>query len=450
MSGPKVVRIVTREEIIALCEGHPRRLEQALARWQAQAARLGELSEEERSATCARAERLRALLGQEQFAELQKAVPIEIEYLRRDQHEREERAVVRAAEHRQRDRRQRENAATLLAALRAAPAGVAPDLLQDIARLAEGADLAHAQQILARGFSQLAKASAADTLSERQGELARQLREEPCEPTLAQWIATHPSQTDRDARLQRIDRHIAELQLLQGEPAAMPFLQRLARAEAQEQAQQRNLLLDSLVIELAEAARDFQQRRELLVQVQDLASEVQTLAAADHVELLRQAAECNEHSDLAMLQTLKTECEAALTALLQAQAAQARRQAMLEGLARLGYEVREGMATAWAESGKVVLRKSATPGYGVEVGGKADNGRLQVRAVALDPQRDKGRDRDIETIWCNEFQRLQALLKDSGGELLIERALGVGEVPLKEATVMGEEREAASLQQRTL
>lgn len=450
MSGPKVVRIVTREEIIALCEGHLRRLEQALARWQAQAARLGELSEEERSATCARAERLRALLGQEQFAELQKAVPIEIEYLRRDQHEREERAVVRAAEHRQRDRRQRENAATLLAALRTAPAGVAPDLLQDVARLAEGADLAHAQQILARGFSQLAKASAADTLSERQGELARQLREEPCEPTLAQWIATHPSQTDRDARLQRIDRHIAELQLLQGEPAAMPFLQRLARAEAQEQAQQRNLLLDSLVIELAEAARDFQQRRELLVQVQDLASEVQTLAAADHVELLRQAAECNEHSDLAMLQTLKTECEAALTALLQAQAARARRQAMLEGLARLGYEVREGMATAWAESGKVVLRKSATPGYGVEVGGKADNGRLQVRAVALDPQRDKGRDRDIETIWCNEFQRLQALLKDSGGELLIERALGVGEVPLKEATVMGEEREAASLQQRTL
>jgi len=184
--------------------------------------------------------------------------------------------------------------------------------------------------------------------------------------------------------------------------------------------------------------------------VQDLASELHTHATTDHAVLLRQVAECHEHSDLALLQALKSECEAALTAVLQAQAALARRQAMLEGLARLGYEVREGMATAWAESGKVVLRKSATPGYGVEVGGKADNGRLQVRAVALDPQRDKGRDRDIETIWCNEFQRLQALLKDSGGELLIERALGVGEVPLKEATVMDEEREAANLQQRTL
>ncbi|WP_409299003.1 hypothetical protein [Pseudomonas sp. KCJK8993] len=449
MSGPKVVRIVTREEIIALCEGHLQRLEQAMARWEAQAARLGELNEEQRNATRARAERLRALLDQEQFAQLQKAVPIEIEYLRRDQTEREERAVLRATEQRQRQRRQQENAATLLGALRAAQAGVAPELLQDVARLAEGTDLAHAQQVLAQGFSQLARVDETDSLSERQRELARQLREETPQASLEQWIAAQQP-AERDPRLQRIDRHIAELQLLQGAPAATPFLQRLARAEAQEQAQQRNLLLDSLVIELAEATRDFQQRRELLGQVQDLASELHTHATADHAALLRQVAECHEHSDLALLQALKSECEAALSAVLQAQAALARRQAMLEGLARLGYEVREGMATAWAESGKVVLRKSATPGYGVEVGGKADNGRLQVRAVALDPQRDKGRDRDIETIWCNEFQRLQALLKDGGGELLIERALGVGEVPLKEATVMGEEPEAANVQQRTL
>ncbi|YCI88526.1 hypothetical protein M1D99_12320 [Pseudomonas sp. R3-41] len=43
---------------------------------------------------------------------------------------------------------------------------------------------------------------------------------------------------------------------------------------------------------------------------------------------------------------------------LQNQAALARREAVLDGLASLGYEVREGMATAWVETGKVVLRKS--------------------------------------------------------------------------------------------
>lgn len=96
------------------------------------------------------------------------------------------------------------------------------------------------------------------------------------------------------------------------------------------------------------------------------------------------------------------------------------------------------MATAWAQTGRVVLRKPATPGYGLEVGGKADNGRLQLRAVALNANRDSQRDRDIETLWCGEFQRLQALLAAQGGELSVERALGVGEVALKE---IGEEEQ---------
>jgi hypothetical protein len=52
--------------------------------------------------------------------------------------------------------------------------------------------------------------------------------------------------------------------------------------------------------------------------------------------------------------------------------------------------------------------------------------------VALATDRDRARDRDIETLWCGEFGRLQALLHGQGTALVIERALGVGEVPLKE------------------
>jgi hypothetical protein len=45
------------------------------------------------------------------------------------------------------------------------------------------------------------------------------------------------------------------------------------------------------------------------------------------------------------------------------------RSAVLEGLAGLGYEVTEGMSTAWVNGGRVVLRKAASPGYGVELSG---------------------------------------------------------------------------------
>ncbi|WLB21026.1 hypothetical protein [Bradyrhizobium japonicum] len=64
-----------------------------------------------------------------------------------------------------------------------------------------------------------------------------------------------------------------------------------------------------------------------------------------------------------------------------AMAAEERRRAVLEGLAGLGYEVFEGMATAWVQNGQIVIRKAANPGYGVELLGGPRSDLLQVRAV---------------------------------------------------------------------
>src|SRR5690606_23489540 len=77
MSGPKVVRIVTREEILAICEGHLRRLQRAFERWQRLAAAVGELDEATLAATRARHARLRQLLQEDRLTELQKDVPLE-------------------------------------------------------------------------------------------------------------------------------------------------------------------------------------------------------------------------------------------------------------------------------------------------------------------------------------------------------------------------------------
>jgi len=450
MSGPKVVRIVTREEIIAICEGHLQRLERAVERWQTQATRLGELSEQERIAATARHARLRALLAEDRLAELQKAVPLEIEHLRRDLEGREERAIIRAAERRQRDRRVQENAATLLDALHANPQSADQTLLQSLSQLASGANREDAERLLAEGFTHLTKATEKPVLSDTQRALAQQLKVAEPELSLRDWITAQEPEATRDIRLLRIDRHIVELQLLQGAERAAPFLLALERAETEVDAKRRNLLLDSLVLDLGTSTRNFQRQRECLEQLEDLASEIETCMGTEHATLLSQIGACTTDRELSVMAGLIEQCKTHIATHLQTQAALARREAVLGGLASLGYEVREGMATAWAETGKVVLRKTATPGYGVEVGGKADNGRLQVRAVALSNDRDKTRDRDVETIWCGEFQRLQALLQDKGCELLIERALSVGEVPLKETSVSAPGVEAIAAQQKTL
>ncbi|NPZ98562.1 hypothetical protein [Pseudomonas aeruginosa] len=453
MSGPKVVRIVTREEAIATCERDLQRLDKDLARWENQASRLAQLSDAERAAAHARRASLHALLEQERWLDVQLQVKIESEFLKRDLAEREERAIRQAAETRQQHRRLQENASALLQALDARPDAARPDaasaaLRQTLHTLADGVLRDDAEALLAQGFAALASAPAEERLSEAQRELAQRLKTDETPMSLEQWRARQQQDAPHEQRLARIDRHIAELQLLQGEASAQAFLERLARAEAEQHPERRNLLLDSLVLDLAQAAREHQQQRQRLEHLQDLASEVAALGAAEHAELLQRAA-CQPDSDPQQLAELTERCNAILTAHLQQQAALARRQAVLQGLASLGYEVREGMATAWAQTGRVVLRKPATPGYGLEVGGKADNGRLQLRAVALNANRDSQRDRDIETLWCGEFQRLQALLAAQGGELSVERALGVGEVALKE---IGEEeqREMGVVRQRGL
>jgi len=429
MSGPKVVRIITREEILAICAGHLRRLEKAIARWEQHATRIGELNASEQAATYARRDQLRRLIDADQLRELQTLVPIEIEFLQRDLAQREERAVQRATEQRQWQRRLRENAATLLKALqgKAAPAA----LLEQLHALADGQGSEQAEAILAQGFAALSAAPVDSGLSEAQQQLARRLQTDTAPQTLTQWRAAHEQ---REPRLLDIDRHLAHLQTLDSAVSAEPYLAKLALIEGEHRTLQRNLLLDSLVLELAAATRASNERRARLAQLQDLAAEVETLLGEAAEALLSQVQHCAA-DDQPRVNELIEQCTALIAEHLQRQAALARRQAVLEGLSSLGYEVREGMATAWADKGRVVLRKTATPGYGVEVGGSADNGRLQVRAVALTANHDSQRDQDIETIWCGEFKRLQALLAAQGDDLSIEKALAVGAAPLKEVAL---------------
>ncbi|MDR1936375.1 MAG: hypothetical protein LBS49_12490, partial [Candidatus Accumulibacter sp.] len=152
--------------------------------------------------------------------------------------------------------------------------------------------------------------------------------------------------------------------------------------------------------------------------------------------------------DPARVHSLMEECRTALLKLAEEERSQNIRQAMLSGLSGLGYEVREGMETMWAENGKLILSNTARPGYGVEILGKNAK-RVQLRPVALTSNHDKSRDRDIETLFCGEVNGLQAHMAQQGLELSIVQARAVGEVPVK---VIGsdEQREAMRPFARTM
>lgn len=445
MSGPKVVRIVTREEAVAICEQRLREAEHALAAWQTSVAALGQADAASAAATQSRLEQLRELLVQERFLDLQDAVKYELGFLKADLAEREQRAVDAAAATHAQQRQRQDNRRVLLAALGSLEGPVAAGLAERLH--AAGEDTL--DSVLAEGYAWLGGQSAGNaaqaSLSEAQRELAQTLGSDEQRVDFATWRAAQaPAQ--RDPRLLRIDRHIAELSVLAGSELAATFQQRLSRIEQESDFGRCGMLLDSLQLELAETCRHDANLREQLAVLRRLLAEAMRSVGAEEAAQLGAAVEhAAAARDLDGIAALTRRCQTLIDEALAQQAAGARRQAVLQALSGLGYEVHEGMATAWARDGRLALRKSATPGYGVEVGGQAAQGRLQMRAVAFDGQHDRRRDLDIETRWCADFQQLQAALQHAGGELRVERALAVGEVALKQlGTEPGANRPARS------
>lgn len=375
MSGPKVVRIVTREEIIAICANLLRQLDQTIARWTSEGQRMGELSDAEIASTLRRRQELGELLTRGAFADLQKNVPGEMTFLHDDLERRRQRSVEKLVHARQRRRQGQINATTLIRALESRGAAVSAELRN----LASGDHVTDTDTVLAQGLAMLSPTVTG--LTDAQQEHAKRLMTEV--PEIDAW----KSVAIENPRIARIDHQIAELHSLMGSEQAAVLSERLRTIETMPFDAHQQLQLDSMIIDLAASLKETRARLAIPAEVTPPATEERF--------------------------------------------AEARRKAILNGLAQLGYEVHEGMETAWANDGQIVAKKPSLPGYGVEIGGQARTGRIQVRTVAVTADRDTRRDKDVESLWCSEFSRLQELLAKQGDNLIIERALGVGTVPLK-------------------
>lgn len=427
MSGPKVVRIVTREEILEICAGLLARVDAALAEWTRIGRRNDCIDDQALAAATARRAALAALIAADRFMHLQKQAPIEEAFLRDDVQVRLAKVAAEQAAARSRGRRQREAAASLLRTLRAGGDALDPGLEHRLERGEADA--------LAEGFQLLAGRSAAPTASR---DLAQRLSEGASIRPVADWLSTRPV-SDIDPAVARIDARIAELSPLVDEPTSAIWSVRLDEALDADPAR-RGLLLDGLDVATGRALTEARRRASVVIDLDLLAAELD--AAGLPTAALRDG--LKEIGPDAIAGRID-EGRAALEAHRHARASAARRAAVLEGLAGLGYEVSEGMRTAWAQDGRLVVRSAARPDYGVEVSAAGE--RMQMRPVAFDAGGvgpDPARDSDAETIWCGDVTALQGLLGDEGGGLVIEKSLPIGATPLKRIAVEGGSRSATA------
>ncbi|WP_342709837.1 hypothetical protein AAFG13_36280 [Bradyrhizobium sp. B124] len=427
MSGPKAFRIVTRAEIIAICHRNLARLDAAIESWTTAGRRNGTIEQKDIEKVIARRDELQRLLNADRFVELQKQVAAEIGFLQVDSERRVERAAEIAARSKRDLRRSKAAAEALLQRLQALKVEIPADIRSELSGSTGSSERLEAT--MARAFL-LVPSQALDTSTDRQRALADRLGAGERRETLQEWLSRQHQEME-DPALARVDAVLGELRGLGIDSS--PFSGRVALLEAESPAR-RSLVADSLLLDLAAAVKDGRARARLANELRQRRAELSVMKSTEAASLRSEIEETLSSPSASNGQELVKRADFLIEEEFKAMAAEERRRAVLEGLASLGYEVSEGMATAWVDNGQIVLRKAANPGYGVELLGGSRSDLLQVRAVGIGSSaeiRDEIRDRDMETIWCGEFDRLKALVAKAGGNVAMEFARPVGQFPLK-------------------
>ncbi|HHR6078107.1 TPA: hypothetical protein ACS7ZY_000428 [Providencia alcalifaciens] len=304
-----------------------------------------------------------------------------------------------------------------------------------IAQLQQGNSLDSQQlaKLIFRAVSMIEQAVIAP--SEQQNELLQALKAN-MDGSQSFWQSGVP-QTPFAMQCEQIALMIEKVRVVGESQQVADYSAALADIEAMPESTQRHVRADSLILVIAEQLRNSQKRIELMARLEQVNDELNSVIHAELsagtslllTSLCQQAGDVSSSASIQQIEQLIDQMEKATEQAEQEIVSQAQRTMILKGLNQLGYEVRTTSVASWLEDGQVVVTHPATPGYGLELGGKQT--RFQARTVAFSSQRDTQRDHDVDAIWCNQHQKLQDILAESGAELTLDRALPAGSGVMK-------------------
>lgn len=437
MSGPKIVRIVTKQEMMAICRARINTFQDAIFQWYKYASKHGALNPEEEKAVEKRLLSIVKMFECEQFRDVQKQCTAEINALQADMSRIRDEAIAKAELARSMRRRLQYSAETLIKTFEASQRQIPKELssIASSAITANETDLAIMNSTLSRILIEYTLSSVEkQSITPLQKELSKKLSEGEKLQTLADWKMRSEDDIKAINTDQRLDKLLAEIEAIEGE-GAQPFLARATLIAQESPSSRRSLLTDSLILDLVAHSNERKAKELAIASMREIRSELHRLTskpAKDLEVLLTKAIDSN---DISSGKLLRDKGVALLKEETKVMAGTSRREAILKGLSELGYEIRENMATAWAEDGRIVVRKPNEKGYGVELGAVEEAERMQVQLVSFEQANDASKasqDLDREAIWCSEFSCLKSLLEKSGTALHIEKALPVGSKPLKQ------------------
>jgi hypothetical protein len=250
MSGPKVVRIVTREEATTICQrliADVRR--EASALWRL-AERLGVGPSNLKMEAEQRVLELERLLAGNQFLDVQKSSQANLAFLVGQRSQIEAEAVLKAEAARQASRRNAEAAQSLVKELQRRGLPVSADLQKFAGNPGPKAGLEKdaVQALIASALDQLRGSATEAAAIPEDRELAQRLSRGMDTVSLAEWQARR--QATENPSASRLDRLIAEVQVLGDDAEAENFAKRAREIAFETSGGRRNLLTDSLMLDV--------------------------------------------------------------------------------------------------------------------------------------------------------------------------------------------------------
>ena len=236
-----------------------------------------------------------------------------------------------------------------------------------------------------------------------------------------------------EQRLEKCWNLLGELSAL-GDSPEIQALSEKARSISVSTTEQQPLLLDSLALELSSHLQNRRAAKTLRHEMQILLTELDEIRSTAAVEWKHRLTESLVQGSLVSesARSLAKETRLWIEKTFAEESRVEQRAAVLRALAATGYEVREGMAVAWAEEGRLVLRKPNESSYGIEISAPPHGNAVQTRVVAFgNLPRDPQRDLEVEETWCGEFEKARSVLNDSGFIASLIQAQPSGSIPLK-------------------
>ncbi len=436
MSGPKVVRIVSIEQLREEARVQLAQAADSIRLWQEAAAGLSEATSARLSRLMEEQNKIEASIQSGRFADVTKRSQAIVAAVRQDIQRFHEEHDARNARARVQQHSLRRTARSVLERSRSGGQAISRDERDRLEAAANGKafDVQEVATIAARWLGESSE-SAQRAKSHAEVALARSLSGSSGESSAAELLRRLEAEF-ADPRINAAEKQVAELTRLGEQQAAEDFEQRLLMMVSGEPgtgASTRGLAFDALGLELSRAVKLARARAELLA---ELATEIAAATATNDLKACEQAVSeakrALETRDLeegraqiARIREVRETCQ-------RTRAASAARKSILSGLKKLGYEVREELLTTWAEKKRVAVRHPDRPGVAVELAGTGDSGRVQTRMVAVEgASRDSRSDKQVEEEWCGSLATLQAAVAREGGTILIEKAVAAGIQPLK-------------------